>query len=423
MEHVASHYRIRLLGELEVFSADGKLIALPADRVMQRILVVLALRAGQPRSTGELIAAVWSGSNSFNRQAKSLETPISRLRGKLAMPIPPRRGNNFYRLDIPRQSIDALDFIDSVRADYLDISETVRLLGLWRGDPRVIFAGLPEGEWAPLMRAVDRLVEHLRELSPADARRLGPALDSFCVLFPDIASSVRSGVTAPAERQRRLLIVENEVNVAKMFADILFDYQTIIALNLEEAMRVVTEQLAELDGALIDLHLTDRLDSAGLEVLAYIRDRRPDLPRLMITASPPPGSQEKMRQTYGIMDTLIKGADGYSANGVRDAVGLMFDESAEARRRRAFGQFESHAVRIQRELMQRTIAARRGIRSGERASYGDLEYWTARIATFETDCEKMRLTLSSASAMEFDNLVSSFVSQWPLSADATGAGR
>jgi DNA-binding response OmpR family regulator len=417
---VASPYRIRLLGELEVFSADGELIALPADRVMQRILVALALRAGQPRSTGDLIAAVWSGSSSFNRQAKSLETPISRLRGKLAMPIPPRRGNNFYRLDISRQSIDVLDFIDSVRADYLDISEIVRLLGLWRGDPRVIFAGLTEGEWAPLIRAVDRFAEHLRQLSPADARRLGSALDSFGEVFPDLASTIRPGVAAPAERQRRLLIVENEANVARMFADILFDYHTIIALNLKEAMRVVTEQLAEFDGALIDLHLTDRLDSAGLEVLAYIRDRRPDLPRLMITASPPPGSQEKMRQTYGIMDTLIKGADGYSANGVRDAVGLMFDESAEARRRRTFVQFESYATKVQRELMQRTIAARRGIRSGEPASYRDLEHWTAQMATFETDCEKMRQTFSGASAMKFDNLVSNFISQWPLSAHATG---
>jgi Response regulator of citrate/malate metabolism len=218
------------------------------------------------------------------------------------------------------------------------------------------------------------------------------------------------------------LIVENEVNVAKMFADILYDYQTIIALNLEEAMRVVTEQLADLDGALIDLHLTDRLDSAGLEVLAYIRDRRPDLPRLMITASPPAGSQEKMRQTYGIIDTLIKGADGYSANGVRDVVGMMFDQSAGALLRRAFAQFESHAAKIQRNLMQRTIAARRGIRSGEHTSYQDLEYWTAKMETFETDCENMRHTLSSAPA-DLDNLISDFVGRWQLTAHPAEADK
>src|SRR5688572_28789712 len=152
MERVAGDYRVRLLGPLEVYSVDGGLINLPADRVMQRILVALALRAGQPRSTRELISTVWTGINSFNRHAKSLETPISRLRGKLGMPIPPRWGLNFYRLDVPRLSVDALDFIDSVRAEALDVNEINRLLLLWRGDPRVIFAPTPEEEWAPLMR-------------------------------------------------------------------------------------------------------------------------------------------------------------------------------------------------------------------------------------------------------------------------------
>lgn len=423
MEHVASAYRVRLLGELEIYDADGRPVAEPADRVMQRILVALALRAGQPRSTGELIATVWSGPSSFNRHAKSLETPISRLRGKLGMPIPPRRGNNFYRLDIPRVSVDALDFIDSVRAGSLDVTEIDRLLALWRGDPRVIYAGMPEAEWAPLMRAVDRFVDHLTHLPAAEARQLGRSVDSFSEVFPHLSATVRRGETTPVERQRRILIVENEVNVAKMFAHILFDYQTIIAVSLEDAMRVVTEQLDDLDGALIDLHLTDRLDSAGLEVLAYIRDRRPELPRLMITASPPPGSQEKMRQTYGIMDTLIKGADGYSANGVRDAVSQMFDDSADARRRRANTQFEMHAAKVQRQLTQRTIAARRGIRFGENNSYRDLDHWTAQLATFETDCDRMRQTLSHASMADLDDLMSSFVEQWPLTTQPTGADR
>jgi DNA-binding response OmpR family regulator len=415
MELVAGDgYRVRILGTLEVFSVDGVLITSPADRVMQRILVALALRAGQPRSTKELIATVWPGVNAFNRHPKSLETPISRLRAKLRMPIPPRRGLNFYRLDLPRHCVDALDFIDSVRAESLDIPEISRLLALWRGDPRVIFADVPDPEWAPLMRAVDTLAEHLNRLSATEARQLGSALDSFGEIFPEIVSTVLAKLSVPAQRQRKVLIVENDVNVAKMFADILFDYQTIIAVNLEDAMRVVTEQLADIDGALIDLHLTDRLDSAGLEILAYIRDRRPDLPRLLITASPPPGSQEKMRQTYGIMDTLIKGADGYSTSGVRDAVGLMFDETPDARRRRAFAEFESHVAKAQRRLMQQTISARRGIRSGDRGSYRDLEHWAAQLDIFEADCERIRLALLSAAVTELDGLLSEFLVRWPL---------
>jgi CheY-like chemotaxis protein len=338
------------------------------------------------------------------------------------MPIPPRRGLNFYRLDVARHSVDALDFIDSVRTESLDVTEICRLLMLWRGDPRVIFAGTPDEEWAPLMRAVDLFAEHLSRLPATEARRLGPAFDSFGQVFPQIAAAVMPKLSMPAQRQRKILIVENDVNVAKMFADILFDYQTILAVSLEEAMRVVTEQLPEIDGALIDLHLTDRLDSAGLEVLAYIRDRRPDLPRLLITASPPPGSQEKMRQTYGIMDTIIKGADGYSTNGVRDAVGQMFDESPDARRRRAYAEFESHVAKVQRQLMQQTISARRGIRSGDRSSYRDLEHWAAQLAAFESDCERMRLSLSDVPVTDLQGLLSEFLNQWPLTPNTAGAG-
>jgi hypothetical protein len=86
-------------------------------------------------------------------------------------------------------------------------------------------------------------------------------------------------------------------------------------------MQILAASLAGLDGALIDLHPTENQDPAGLELLSFIRDRRPDLPRMLITASPPPGSHLRMRRTYGIVNILIKGANGYTASGVRDVVG------------------------------------------------------------------------------------------------------
>jgi response regulator RpfG family c-di-GMP phosphodiesterase len=217
------------------------------------------------------------------------------------------------------------------------------------------------------------------------------------------------------------LIVENEVNVAKMLASILYDYQTIIAVTLAEAMQVVTEHIDELDGALIDLHLTERLDSAGLEVLAYIRDRRPELPRMLITASPPAGSQEQMRRVYGIIDTLVKGADGYSASGVRDAVGQMFNELPESARRRTLARLESHAIKIRRELMQRTIAARRGIRAGERDSYQELERSTDALEKLEQDTDSMREQLLNAAPADLNDLVKSYVDRWPISVHDAGA--
>ncbi|MDQ7909842.1 response regulator [Phytohabitans sp. ZYX-F-186] len=421
MDHAASPHRVKLLGELQVFSAAGEAMTLPVDHVMQRLLVVMALRAGKPRRTDELIAAVWPGNNSINRDAKSLETPVSRLRGKLGMPIPPRRGNSFYRLDLARHQVDALEFVDVVRGDRLDLREIQRLLRMWRGDPRVIFGELPVAEWDGLSRAIGRFSEHLRRLSAADRRELGTSLETISDVLPEIADAALPPAISTLRRQRRLLIVEDEINVAKMLASILYDYHTTIAVSLEEAMQVLTEQLAEFDGALIDLHLTERrMDSAGLEVLSYIRDRRPDLPRLLITASPPSGSLEQLRRTYGIMDALIKGADGYSAAGVRDVVGFMFNESEEASRRRAKSKFESHAVQIQRDLMQRTIAARRGIRS-ERTSYTELDRCMARLVAFERDSEEMRQNLSAATITDLDRLISEFVARWPIGSESAGA--
>src|SRR4051812_14083919 len=124
MEHTSNAYRVRLLGELQVFADDGVTVNLTGDRVMQRLLVVLALRAGQPRRTDELVNAVWSGSNAINRNSKSLEAPISRLRGRAGLPIPLRRGTaNGYKLDLPRQRVDALNFLDAARADRLEPAE------------------------------------------------------------------------------------------------------------------------------------------------------------------------------------------------------------------------------------------------------------------------------------------------------------
>lgn len=422
MERVSNAHRVRMLGELQVFTEDGEPVALPGDRVMQRLLVALALRAGQPRRMDELISAVWSGTSAINRGSKSLEAPISRLRAKAGMPIPLRRATaNSYRLDLPRGRVDALDFLDTVRADQLDAAEIARLLGLWRGDPRAIFDDMPGAEWAALSRGLDRFAGHIRMLPVFELRQLGAALEDFADLFPDLALEAALPTVAAPSHQRRLLIVENDVNVAKMLASILYDYQTTIAVTLAEAMQIVTEQLDELDGALVDLHLTERLDSAGLEVLSYIRDRRPELPRMLITASPPAGSQEQMRRVYGIIDTLVKGADGYSAGGVRDVVGQMFNEAPESARRRSVARLESHASRVRRQLTQRTIAANRGIRAGERTSYRELERCTGALEQFERNTDELIQQLSRSAPSEFDHLIKDYVDRWPLSVHDAGA--
>ena len=420
MERAGAAHRIELLGELRVYDPTGGRLELSGDRVMQRLLVALALRPGQPRRVNELIGLVWNGMDAFNRTGKALEAPMSRLR-KLGLPIPLRGAANGYQLDLDRRDIDVLDFIECVRAPRLDVGEISRLLAMWRGDPRTVFDNMPSSEWAPLVRGFDQFMGHIKQLPAAELHRLRPALDEFADRFPDLTADVAwPSAVAPARRPR-LLIVENEVQVAEMLATILYDYDTTLAVTLAEAMQVATEQLDDIDGALIDLHLTERLDSAGLEVLAYIRDRRPELPRILITASPPPGSQEQMRRVYGIMDILVKGADGYSASGVRDAVAQLFNEAPEAARQRAEARLQSHAIRVRRRLNQQSIAARRGIRAGERAAYAELERCNDRLERFEQDSEGTLAAIMRAAPADLDGLFLRYVRDWPLDVHGSGA--
>lgn len=415
MECADGGYRIKLLGELQVFSGDGVQLPIPRDHVMQRLLIVLALRSGQPRRLDELVDAVWPGKQSFGRDSKSLETPVSRLRSKLGLPIPSRRGQAFYKLEIERQHVDALEFMDAVRSDHLDSTDLARLLSLWRGDPRTLYAELPANEWEPLMQAVDRLIPRLAALPVLELHGLQQELDAFVQILPNKAAAFDAVcVKPPVEPRYRLLIVENEVDVAHMLRMILFEYRCTVVTSLAEAMKVVSESLMNIDAAVIDLHLTERLDSAGLEILAAIRDQRPDLPRLLITASPPSGSQEQIRKTYGLFDILVKGADGYSANGIRDAVGRMFSESEAAARCRVTAFFESQTSQIHRVLMRRTVTARRGVRAGEISAYSDLEKCSNQFEQFDIDSNQVRDAVSTAPIEDCDRLVGEYVDRWKV---------
>src|SRR5262249_42906938 len=155
--------------------------------------------------------------------AKSLETPASRLRSKLLLPIPPRRGTQSfsYRLDLRRDQVDALDFIDAVQPDALTVDEVRRLLALWRGDPRVLSGSLPASEWQALNRAIERFCDHVNALGSQAARQIRAALDTFQEIVPEAASAVRSQAPVAAAPRRRLLIVENEQNVAERLGAIL----------------------------------------------------------------------------------------------------------------------------------------------------------------------------------------------------------
>jgi len=411
MEHRHDGYRVRLLGELAVFTPQGEQLTIPSDRVMKRLLIAMALRAGQPRRTEELIAAVWPGPKAFGRDARSLETPASRLRSKLQLPIPSRRGEGFYKLDMTRGDVDALDFIDRTHANDLHCDEIDALLGMWQGNPQILYSEMPATEWDPLLRAVRQL---LASLSKLGSRELGELKNfrTFAQLFPEETGSLELRSPPASTTSRRILIVENEIEIAKTMSAVLYEHNCTIATSLEEAMAVLTSSLPDLDAALIDLHLTDRLDSAGLEILSYIRDRRPDLPKLLITASPPPGSQEQMRRTYGLFDIIVKGADGYSASGVRDAVTHMLGEEDEDRRRRVAAVFESQIAQIQKNVMRGLVLARRRMREGHVAAYPETDQWTRLVENLDDESEELRRQLKTLPADALDSAVEEFVRRW-----------
>jgi DNA-binding response OmpR family regulator len=411
MESRHDRHRVRLLGELEVFTPSGEKLRIPTDRVMKRLLIALALRAGQPRRTSDLIAAVWPGPKSFGRDARSLETPASRLRSKLTLPIPLRRNNDFYKLDVARAEVDALDFIDRVSAENISHAELDDLLGMWHGNPQVLYADLPDVEWTQLVRAISQLLEHLSKLT---VRELGKLANfrTFAHLFPEETNALRPVEARSPQSGHRILIVENEIEIARTMRAILFEYDCVIAISLEEAMGVLTRSSNELDGALIDLHLTDRLDSAGLEILSFIRDCRPDMPRLLITASPPAGSQEQMRKTYGLFDIMVKGADGYSASGVRDAVTHMLGSADEDVRRRANALFELHCVQIQRSLTRHLISARRAMRAGQTTAYAEIDRWSSLIERFDDESASIRERLPDIEPTSLDTTIGTFVEGW-----------
>jgi DNA-binding response OmpR family regulator len=416
MESRRDKYRVKLLGELEVFTTDGDRLPIPADRVMSRLLIAMALRAGQPRRTGDLVQAVWPGEKAFGRDARSLETPASRLRNKLGLPIPPRRGEGYYKLDMNPSDVDALDFIDRVRDDDIDRHQLDELLGMWRGNPQVLYADLDVAEWAQLNRAVEQLLSRLAELSRRELSEL-KNFRSFNQLFPEHTNSLRPLNAITKRSGRRILIVENEVEIAKTMKAILFEHDCLISTSLEEAMHVLIASIDDLDGAVIDLHLTGRLDSAGLEILSFIRDQRPDLPRLLITASPPAGSQEQMRKMFGLFDILVKGADGYSATGVRDAVTNMLSQEDAHVRQRTLTQFESWSVKTQRALNRRYIAARRAMRGGDEDSYEAIDHWSSLMAQFDAECEAVQAGFKKLPTDRLKRTVDELVDRWALGTD------
>ena len=133
----------RVLGPLEV-RRDGQPIALPG-LTSRRVLAALALRAGDWVSVDRLIDELW-GERPPASARKALQMHVSRLRAAMAVGEPGaarmlERGTDSYRLEVPRDAVDAVRFEDLLAdAQAADDPSAARAkleqaLALWRGAP------------------------------------------------------------------------------------------------------------------------------------------------------------------------------------------------------------------------------------------------------------------------------------------------
>lgn len=348
-------YRIRLLGELVVSSAEGEEIKGPTTQNL-RAVVALAIRPGEMRSENELIGIVWD--DAYNPK---ISVPMARARAWIPIPDKTRNGLT-YQTTLTRSDVDLTDFVDRVaQLKHAGSSEVDELLGLWRGRPEVYFPFLPAADFAPLMRARRSLIAHLEKWAPSDLAGLDH-LDRFRELYEEECANIPSSVHIPA---KRLLVVDDNKNLTEMLENVLVGYDLVIAHDIRTAMQIVTDRNVRLDGALVDLHLSPRgLDSQGLQVLAALCSYRPAVPRVLMTSSPPGGPVSDVRDQFDLFETLVKNSED-APDRTRWIIDQMMSDHNDQVIARAITTMETLSGRVMISASRAVATVRRRIRIGE----------------------------------------------------------
>jgi DNA-binding response OmpR family regulator len=258
---------------------------------------------------------------------EALEQAISRLR-KQGIPIPARRRHDpVYRVETTRVDVDAERFQREMeeldgQPDLLP-KRIDRLLRMWDADPRQL-RGLRPEIWGPLFRARDRLIERVEGLS-AERREQVTGLIGFVDVFEDDerVAGLRA-LVRPTPRQR-LLIVEDRI--AGTLVDILAGYDCAVVRSMAEWNAFVRRGDFRFAGALVDLHLTDRMaDFEGKAVIDYLREHHPHIRIMLMSAGLPGGDIGTMPQEYGVRRVFLKDEAGALELYLRPAVRRLLDD-------------------------------------------------------------------------------------------------
>ncbi len=258
--------QILILGDLELRPPGGELTAYLAET-----LIVLAA-CGRPLTRRELGAALYWGPTD-----EAVEQYLTRLRKLVPIASTGPRGRMRYAVDQERCRIDAQEFVRGVAAG----RPAGPLLRLWRGP---VPAGvLDTTAWASIEQARRQLVRRIADLPEAELPA-AEELERFGCLFPgdEDAQAIRPGVIP------RLLVVDDDPAMITEITEQLKDDYKITPITEIGAWRQFRDQegsLAQVDGALIDLHLTPDLDDQrGLQIVEYLRDHT-EIPTALVTAN------------------------------------------------------------------------------------------------------------------------------------------
>lgn len=114
---------------------------------------------------------------------------------------------------------------------------------------------------------------------------------------------------APREEKRRILYVEDDEVFIDIVRQALPDFEVEDATSLGDAMSTLEARASEFALVLVDANLTTTLDDrAGYEVLDYMLEKCPQIPRILITASrlTGPVGETGIIQRFQLAELLIK---------------------------------------------------------------------------------------------------------------------
>ncbi|MEU4293190.1 BTAD domain-containing putative transcriptional regulator [Kribbella sp. NPDC026596] len=197
--------QVRILGPLEVV-ADGEVVLVRGAR-LRALMIRLALDAGRNVSVDSLLHALWPDGGPAD-QVHALQSLVSRLR-RVLPGSPLLQGPGGYRLEVPPDAVDALQFERLVREGRRAIrdgntragADQLRAaLALWHGE------ALTGAASAPYSQAAAGRLEELRLSATED--RIAAELLTVAEAAPLVAELHELVAGHPLRERLRLLLVK-----------------------------------------------------------------------------------------------------------------------------------------------------------------------------------------------------------------------